>query len=63
MSFAAGVYAGLRTGGGGGGGGGGDGQRRLFGLKKSDNKEGGGRDGKEGNQQGTQGMFSFKNNE
>ena len=44
MSFAAGVYAGIRTGGGGGGGGGGDGQRRLFGLKKIDKGtgEGGG---------------------
>jgi hypothetical protein len=42
MSFAAGVYAGIRTGGGGSGSGGNDGQRRLFGLKKFDNKDGGG---------------------
>ena len=52
MSFAAGVYAGIRTGGGGGGGGG-DGQRRLFGLKKIDKESGGAgsagaRDGKDG---------------
>ena len=46
MSFAAGVYAGIRTGGGGSGGGGGnDGQRRLFGLKKIDKDSGGGAGG------------------
>ena len=42
MSFAAGVYAGIRTGGGGSSGGGGDGQRRLFGLKKLDKQGEGG---------------------
>ncbi len=53
MSFAAGVYAGIRNPGGGSGGGGGDGQRRLFGLKKIDKGTGGeggsgARDGKDG---------------
>ena len=54
MSFAAGIYAGIRpAGGAGGGGGGGEGQRRLFGLKKidKDNGERGGGpgQGKDGN--------------
>lgn len=52
MSFAAGVYAGIRTGGGGSGGGGGnDGQRRLFGLKKIDKDSGGGAGGAGGSRE------------
>ncbi len=58
MSFAAGVYAGLRTGGGGGGSGG-DNQRRLFGLKKTDKDGGGG--GAQGGTQGASGQGGSAN--